>query len=308
MNNSLNAFLSNTDWLDSTITWFSADWSPRDYARLTKADNTSAILLKSPPDHSPDAMIGHEIGKWVKMNRHFASLGLNVPKIIAENLNDGFVLMEDFGNQTIADKGMDAYLKATDILITMREHEKALDAELIKYEETHVYKALRFYPQYVLSNISQTDAWFDAWKNVETALPACPRALTHIDYAAQNLMWANDEIGIIDFQAACNGPFVYDIVNLLEDIRRNIPEDVKHACMNRYTERLSLTDKDAFDAWYPIITAQFYARILGQIQFLSREKGRKDLLQYYDTVYKKFTKLIKLPELRPILELHTETP
>lgn len=307
VNNELKHFLNNSGWDNSNIQWFSADWSPRDYARLTKDAGTSAILLKSPPDHSPDSMIGHQIGKWVLMNHHFKSLGLNVPTILAQDLQIGFVLMDDFGNETIADKGMQAYLKATDILITMRDHPDALNNKnLIRYEDTHVYKALRFYPQYVLKDATKTDDWFAAWDAVHHNLPLCPRALTHIDYAAQNLMWLGGEMGIIDFQAACNGPFVYDIVNLLEDIRRDIPDDIKQTCKQRYCELLDDTDKTAFDAWYPVITAQFYARILGQIQFLAQEKGRSDLMQYHDDLFKKWEKLLLLPELNPILRLIKE--
>ena len=299
----LSQFLQQTDFSAASIQWFAADWSPRDYARLTKNDGTTAILLQSPPDNSPNAMVGHEIGKWSSMNKHFKSIGVNVPTILAEDLYNGYILMEDFRDDTIADKGIDAYLKATDILITMRDHPNALEADLIRYEDTHVYQALRFYPQYVLKDAKKTDDWFTAWKQVEDSLPPCPRALTHIDYAAMNLMWHDGDIGIIDFQAACNGPFVYDIVNLLEDIRRDIPDDIKRACKDHYCAQLSPDEKALFNQWYPVITAQFYARILGQIQFLTQEKGRDDLMQYNDPITKRFEKLLQLNELSPILRI-----
>jgi aminoglycoside/choline kinase family phosphotransferase len=249
-------------------------------------------------------MVGHMIGEWSRVNRHFKSLGLNVPTILAQDLSAGFILMDDFGNETIADKGMDAYLKAVDVLITMRDHPQALNFPLKKYEDTHVYKALRFYPQYILGDESLTDAWFTAWKTVEESLPPCPRALTHIDFAAMNLMWVNGiDIGIIDFQAACDGPFVYDIVNLLEDIRRDIPQDIKDACIKRYKENLSLEYQDLFDAWYPVITAQFQSRVLGQIQFLSQTKGRDDLMAYFNPLRIKLEKTLQHNVLSPILRM-----
>lgn len=302
MDNLLYLFLAKTNFADTEIQWFCADWSPRDYARLINKAGQTAILLKSPPDGSPESMIGHEIGKWVKMNRHFKTLGVSVPTIFKDDLVNGFVLMEDFGNNTIANKGLHTYLKATDILIQMRDHPDALYADLIKYEDSHVYKALRFYPEYV-SQDNKINDWFAAWKEVENNLSPCPRALTHMDYHAANLMWNDGDIGIIDFQAACNGPFVYDIVNLLEDIRHNIPDKIKEACKNHYSAVLSPDDKALFDQWYPVITAQFYARILGQIQFLTQEKGRDDLMQYYEPITKRFEKLLQLPELTPILRV-----
>ncbi len=321
----LKSFLQQTEWHNTDIHWFSADWSVRSYARLTKDDGQSAILLKSPPDDSPDAMVGHMIGPWSKLNKHFKSIGLNVPEIIAEDLDSGFILMDDFGDKTIARRGLDAYLQATDILITMRDHPDALSIDLPRYEDTHVYQALRFFPQYALNpslsglsrqsshyqedspiksgNDSLIDDWFAAWKDVENALPPCPRALTHIDYAPQNLMWVDGKIGIIDFQAACDGPFVYDIVNLLEDIRIDVPDDIKQSCKDHYCASLSPNDRDLFEIWYPVITAQFHARVLGQIQYLAQEKGRDDLLKYYDPLMKRFEKEVEHIALKPIKDL-----
>jgi aminoglycoside/choline kinase family phosphotransferase len=220
---------------------------------------------------------------------------------------------------------VEAYLQATDILITMRDHPNALDIDLIKYEDTHVYKALRFFPQHILksslSGLSRQsshdqedspiksgndrliDEWFAAWKDIENNLPPCPRALTHMDYAPQNLMWNGGQIGIIDFQAACNGPFVYDIVNLLEDIRIDVPDDIKQSCKDHYCATLSPEDSDLFHQWYPIVTVQFHARILGQIQYLAKEKGRGDLLKYYDPLMQRFEKEIEHNQLTPIRNL-----
>ena len=307
MKEKIYSFINKARWGHADIQWFSADWSTRNYARLIAPNGNSAILLISPPDNSPKAMIGHELGKWVKINKHFKDLKLNTPSILAEDLKTGLILMEDFGNETIANKGITSYIKATEVLINMRDAPNALDIELIQYEDSHVYQALRFFPQYLLKNINDTASWFTAWKEIEASLAPCPRALTHMDYHAANLMWKNEEIGIIDFQAACNGPFVYDIVNLLEDIRHSVPENIKKTCKSLYCATLSDKDKELFNHWYPIITAQFYARILGQIQYLAVEKNRQDLMKYYDFVYKTWENLLHLPQLRPILQITKET-
>ena len=303
MDEQLHIFLSTTDWQNAETQWFSADWSVRNYARLTNKNGDTAILLKSPPDDSPDAMIGHLITPWSTMNTHFKSIGVNVPTIIKEDLAQGLILMDDFGDDTIAGKGVDAYMKATDILITMRDHPNALNTDLINYEDTHVYKALRFYPSYVLDKSELESTWFAAWDEVTADLPPCPRAFTHIDFAAMNLMWANNDIGVIDFQAACNSPFVYDLVNLLEDIRRDISDNTKQSCKNHYCATLSPETTAIFNAWYPVITAQFHARILGQIQYLAKDKGRDDLMQYYDDITTRLEMELQHPSLRPILRL-----
>ena len=288
-------FLFDTNWQNATINWFDADWSARSYARLVNKDGESAILLKSPPDNSPDAMTGHLVGEWADMNARFQSLGLNVPTIIKHDLSMAFILMDDFGNDTIAGKGLDAYLKATDILITMRD---APYGNLKKYEDTHVYNALKFFPNYVVK--CDEIEWFSIWRDIENTLPPCPRALTHMDFAPQNLMWHNGEIGIIDFQAACDAPFVYDLVNLLEDIRIDVPDNIKQSCKDHFCAQLSPETRVILEQWYVLISAQFHARILGQIQYLAQEKDREDLMQYYNPLMKRFKKEIEHPLLKQL--------
>lgn len=302
MTSDIDSFLSGTKWQNIEPQWFDADWSVRQYARLVNDNGDSAVLLKSPPDDSPDAMIGHLVGEWSIMNAHFKSLGLNVPTIIKQDLSAAFILMEDFGTDTIADKGLEAYLQATDILIKMRDADAS---GLKKYEDTHVYKALRFFPEYVCKGDQQE--WFQTWNTIENTFPPCPRALTHMDFAPQNLMWNNGDIGIIDFQAACDAPFVYDLVNLLEDIRIDVPNDIKQSCKDHYCAQLSPETRATFDQWYVVITAQFHARILGQIKFLEIEKGRKDLIKYYKPLMNRFKKEIEHPLLKQLKDFIEKT-
>jgi len=305
MSDKIQSFLKNTDWDDASIQQFPADWSSRHYARLTKQNGDTAILLQSPPDDSPDSVIGHKIGEWVKINQHLKSLGLNEPTIFAQDLSQGFVLMEDFGTDTIVDKGLDAYMAATDVLIKMRDHKNALEIDLLKYEKTHVYNALSFFPDFILKNKNISKEWMNIWKSIEEHLPPCPRALTHIDFGAANLMWLperddTDKIGILDFQAACDGPFVYDIVNLLEDARRTIPNNIKQTCLDHYCALLSPNDRHAFNTWFPVITAQFHARVLGQIIKLKQDKGRDDLMQFFTPLWERFTIELQIPSLAPV--------
>ena len=187
----------------------------------------------------------------------------------------------------------------------MRQPQNLIKIDLIKYEKTHVYNALSFFPEFILENKNLTTEWLRAWNQVEKELPACPRALTHIDFGAANLMWMPDRdgidaIGVLDFQAACDGPFVYDIVNLLEDARRTIPSDIKQKCIDHYCAQLSPHDRHAFEAWFPVITAQFHARVLGQIIKLKQDKGRSDLMQFFTPLWERFEKELQTPALAPV--------
>jgi aminoglycoside/choline kinase family phosphotransferase len=300
----IEELLNDTRWVGQTIDWFPADWSTRRYGRIHNGD-TSAILLDSPPDHSPESMIGHQIGAWYTLNQKLHGLGLNVPEIYAVDLNHGLILMEDFGSTPLPDNDENAYKQATKILITMRNIDHDRYDDLIRYEDTHVYKALRFFPEYVLGTAKLENDWFQIWRHIENSLPTCPRALTHIDFQAANLMWMPEtlsKIGVIDFQATCDGPCVYDLVNLLEDVRRVVPDTIKENCIAMYKENLSPNEQTAFDQWYPVITAQFHARVAGQILKLAKTSGREDLMKFYEQLIKRLEKDLSYDALLPLKE------
>lgn len=282
----LSQLLQNTKWEGQPIEWFPADWSTRNYGRVKTSNGQSAIILDSPPDSSPDSMIGHQIGEWYRLNKFFASADINVPEIYAADLENGLILMQDFGTTPIAENNIDAYKEAVGVLIKMRE---AHVTEFTEYKNTHVYKALRFFPEFIIKDENLTEEWFSMWENIETALPPCPQVLTHIDFQAANLMWmpqnpAGERIGVIDFQAACRGPFVYDMVNLLEDARRILPDDIKAECISQYCYNLSEDDKNTFEEWFPVITVQFHCRVAGQILKLATLNDRNDLLKFYNNL------------------------
>ncbi len=301
----IKVFLEDCGWHKARRQKIAADWSSRYYIRLTDGLNR-AILLVSPPDDSPASVAGHKLGDLIRINAHLNGLGLSVPRIMGMDEAQGLVLMEDFGTTTLdraarsgSDEQTAIYEDATRVLCVLRDHPDALTGiKLIDYTDGHVYRALRFLPEFYLPSLMErertqtdlnaaadTDAYLSLWADVMLALPPCLPCLTHIDFFAENLMLLNDRkglnrIGILDYQGAVRGPFVYDLVNLLEDARRNIPDALKLRCKALYTEALDTQAKQAFDVWYPVIAAQFHARVLGQIVKLSVVNGRDDLLKH----------------------------
>lgn len=290
-------FLGDIGWYESRAQKQAADWSSRYYIRINKttftADrNEKAILLVSPPDNSPESVAGHRVGDLIKINAHLHNLGVRVPQIIAMDEAMGLVLMEDFGRIHLGrlegqgKRQLSAYEKATQILIDLQQSPRALDVNppLINYRYGHVYKALSFLPDYYPpANDLDKDAYLAAWDAVmDKAEKDCPQGFTHIDYFAENLMLLDDgEIGILDYQGAVKGFMPYDLVNLLEDARRDIPQNIKDHCISMYREGLAdEAQRQAFDLYYPVFAAQFHARVLGQIFKLSETIGRSDLLAH----------------------------
>lgn len=306
-------FLHVNGWESAAITPVSGDWSPRRYHRLQK-NGKSAVLLQSAPDNDPASLAGHKLGDFVRLAGHFKKLGLHTPEIYAASLENGLMLLEDFGDTTIdlpaAEE--DGYTAAIDALAVLRGHPEALSTSLIAYRDGHVHKALRFFAEYYAR--ADTAGWLDAWAQVEAALPPCPQCLTHIDWKAGNLHWlANgsglSRLGVLDFQGAVEGPFVYDVVNLLEDARRNVPDDLKHRLRARFRAQLPHDTAEAFDAWYPVVAAQFHARVAGQAIKLANEKGRADMLALLPRLEAYLRPALELNALAPVanwVRQHTE--
>lgn len=313
-------FLGDIGWYEARAEKMPADWSSRYYIRLAKttftADrNEKAILLVSPPDHDPASINGHKVGDLITINAHLQNIGVRVPEIIAMDEGLGLVLMEDFGRTHLgrlhAKAQKEAYINATNILITLRDHPRATDMKppLKNYREGHVYKALEFLPDfYAPAKHIDKQAYLQNWDmimdDLDRHLPYC---FTHIDFFAENLMvLPNGEVGVLDYQGAVLGPVGYDLVNLLEDARRDIPTELKAECKALYRGSLADQDqKDAFDQFYDVLAAQFHARVLGQIFKLSETIGRTDLMTHQSRLENYLRQEFKnSPLLKPFLDLN----
>lgn len=258
----MNDFLKNAGWGDAALTPMTSDWSPRQYWRLTKTDGTKAVLLKGPAVD----LAGHGLEDFVHLADVLRARGLSTPRLYAEALPNKLLLMEDFGDTPIDTPAVEgvAYEAAVDVLAVLRGIDTA---GLTPYSQGYIFKKLTLF--------SDDPAWMDAWAEAEAALPPAPLVFSHMDYKAGNLHWLPARvgvarIGILDFQAAQAAPFTYDLVNLLEDARRDVPEALRARLKARFKAALPPAWQSIFDAWYVFMAAQFHARVLGQIRGNSR--------------------------------------
>lgn len=194
-----------------------------------------------------------------RVSERLRVLGLSAPKIYAEM--PGWLMIEDFGDTPIDTPSIEreAYETAIDVLAVLRQDQSAL----MRYKDGYIYKKLALF--------SDDPAWMNAWEKAESQLPPCPYVTSHMDYKAGNLHWLPNRagirrVGLLDFQAMQSAPFVYDIVNLLEDARRDLDPALKTHLKARFKNALPDEWKALFDDWYVFTAAQFHARVLGQIR------------------------------------------
>ena len=86
------AFLAAAGWRGIVPTPLAGDASFRRYDRLRRGCR-SAVLMDAPPPHE-------EVGPFVAVAAILRDLGLSAPRVLAEDRAEGFLLIEDFGDDT----------------------------------------------------------------------------------------------------------------------------------------------------------------------------------------------------------------
>ncbi len=220
-------------WLDSqlrgrawTLAPASEDASFRRYFRVSFADaGAPLIVMDAPPDKE-------DCRPFLHVARLFAAAGAHVPRVHAENLAQGYLLLEDLGRTTYFDalnsdrpstpSPADLYAAATDALIAIQRASRP--GELPPYADALLRRELGLFPDwYVKQHIGAVLTAGDvhvldaAFETILANVLAQPRVYVHRDYHSRNLMVCAALPGLIDFQDAVYGPITYDLVSLLKD-------------------------------------------------------------------------------------------
>ncbi|WP_425613170.1 aminoglycoside phosphotransferase family protein [Xylella fastidiosa] len=210
-----------TTLADSTATLqrASSDAGFRSYWRST-SNGLSHILMDAPPHlENPH--------QWLRIHALLTSGGVRVPHILAQDLEAGFLLLEDLGIPTLAQRldadNADALFDAAlDQLIALqcivppndlpRFNTALLERDASLFEDWFLYRHLNL-------TLNRTD--LDALKQVQQQLMdnalTQPRVLVHRDFMPRNLMLTTDGVTVLDFQDCTVGPVAYDPVSLFKD-------------------------------------------------------------------------------------------
>jgi len=283
------------------------DWASRRYFRVRTPDHTF-ILMEAVPDHIQTATMGHKLSAFIKVDEFLHHHGIHAPEIIAEDEQEGYLLLEDFGDTSVhaaVEHGGDKlklYAAATDVLIAMRDKLPCNDLDLPKYKDSYIRKGRqRIVDWYIPATRREKNSddllagYLAAWDEVAAKLPAPPVGFIHGDYHLQNLMLLPDgSCGVLDFQDAMWGPLPYDLANLLESIRVDVPRDVYDAMMKRYG------GDEVFQAWFRVMATQFHCRIIGQVLRLAIVSGKNELLQFMPRIQNYIVEGLKDPVLAPL--------
>lgn len=198
----------------------SADASFRRYFRATLADGRSFIAMDAPPEKE-------DCRPFLKVAGLLRAAGVHAPQVHAEDLAQGFLLLEDLGKKTYLEAfaaGNPSALYATATESLLRWQLASRPGVLPDYDRTLLERELQLFPDWYVGRhlqrpLAAADAQVlrDAFELVLANNLAQPRVYVHRDYHSRNLMISEPQPGVLDFQDAVYGPITYDLVSLLRD-------------------------------------------------------------------------------------------
>ncbi|UXI67174.1 aminoglycoside phosphotransferase family protein [Tahibacter amnicola] len=272
---------------DLPIDVASADASFRSYWRVTTPDGTR-ILMDSPPALEP-------VAPWLAIGAQLAQAGLHTPAVFAQDLAQGFLLIEDFGNRpylaALDDASADTlYGDALRALLLMQTH--ADSATLEPYDEARLLMEMRLLPEWFLqrhlgyrASVEESTALEAAFETLLQAIREQPPVFVHRDFHSRNLMITDGaNPGIIDFQGALRGPLAYDVVSLLRDCYVAWPAARVAHWREQYRRdavAAGLTDAspDTFARWFDLTGLQRHIKVLGLFCRLCYRDGKQHYLR-----------------------------
>ena len=307
-------FLAGHGWAGATRHALAGDASFRRYVRLVDGDRR-AVLMDAPPGHE-------DVRPFIAIGRYLHARGYSAPEIHAADEAAGLLLLEDLGDDLYADAlaaGADQealYGAAVDVLVDLHGAPPAgpgpTGPDVPGFDDARLHREVDRLVEWFLPAASGAaapdaarDAYTEAWAAVFPLARAAPEALVLFDYHSPNLIWLPERdglrrVGLLDFQDAVRGPLTYDLVSLLEDARRDVPEALARAMVARYLDARPELDRAAFGAAYAIMGAQRNCRIIGTFARLWRRDGKAGYLAHMPRVWRYLERDLAHPALAPV--------
>jgi aminoglycoside/choline kinase family phosphotransferase len=307
----LAAFLARSGWGNALRQHLAGDASDRRYERL-RLGAATAVLMDNPPGGADDPVA------FSVMARHLRGLGLSAPAILAEDLRQGFLLLEDLSDDLyarllLADPSREAelYGPAVDTLLHLQSAPAPAglpDLTADAWAETAAV-APDWYARAATGQTPDAAAFRAALTKALKAHADGPRVLILRDYHAENLLWLPGRqglarVGLLDFQLGQLGQPGYDLVSLLQDARRDVLPETEAAMIARFADANG-TDSGLFRAEYATLGAQRALRILGVFARLCLVAGKPQYLPLIPRVWGQLQRNLAHPalaELRAICD------
>lgn len=304
-------FSQQLNLLSVQLTTVSADASFRRYFRYQNGD-TSYILVDAPPETEKNR-------EFIAYAIEYANAGLDVPRVIWSDIEQGFLCLTDLGNQTLLPLLQDDrdkwYLKAIQLLPLVSQ--VAPVKEQTYYNEAFFKQELMLFTQWfcddllqITMNQSQKKSLDLCFKLLIENAVSQPQVSVHRDFHSRNIMVRdNTSLSIIDFQDTVTGPLTYDAVSLLKDCYFRLSIAERDSLLRKSYEQFILID--AFDftysdykKWFDLMGLQRHLKVCGIFSRLHFRDNKSHYLHDLPLVIEYIVETINdYDELQPLTSL-----
>ena len=311
------------DWLStlpgycfSDIEPASADASFRRYFRsIDTNSNKSYVIMDAPPDKE-------DCGPFIRITEILRNAGINAPEILAKNIEQGFLLLTDLGDQPYLNHLNDRhastlYIDALSSLVRMQNIKDEVLNILPIYNKQRLQDEMNLFESWYLNkhlevnlNEQQQTALASIFDLLINNALEQPQVFVHRDFHSRNLMLTqNDNPGVIDYQDAVVGPFTYDLVSLFKDCYIEWPRDR----VEQWLEEFLLKSEVAYQQeiklpkltrWFDLMGVQRHLKVLGIFARLNYRDGKAQYLNDLPLTLKYVVDACSLyAELEPLKKL-----
>lgn len=308
----IEAFLDSAGWAGAVVTALAADASFRRYDRIALNDRR-AVLMDAPPPQE-------DIRPFTRVAKYLTQMGFSAPRILAEDAERGFLLLEDMGDDTytrvLADGGDTRALYALAIDTLVHLHEISAPSNIPpgtpSYDMDALLKEVMLFVDWYMPAVSgaQTNddiraSYEAAWRTAFKDIAQSRETLVLRDYHVDNLMWlpgrtGTERCGLLDFQDALIGPRTYDVMSLIEDARRDIPDMIREEMISKYLAAFPKIDGANFRRDIAILGAGRHAKVIGIFTRLCNRDGKAQYLHHIPRVWRLLERDLMHPALRDV--------
>jgi N-acetylmuramate 1-kinase len=331
----LRRFLDGAGYAEAKRARMPGDASTRSYARLVRDDGV-VILMNSPrradgpsaydgKSYSAAVHLAEDVKPWVAIARALSERGFSAPSIHHADLDNGFLITEDFGSVGFVEGDpprpiAERYEAAVDMLAAL--HREALP-EILPLAPKLSYAIPTFDTEALLVEVGLMLEWYlpdrgiepddnvraefvALWRDLLGKVAVAAKTWVMRDFHSPNLIWLGERsdiarVGIIDFQDAVLGPAAYDLVSLLQDARLDVPELLELSLLTRYIKARRAADGTfnpaEFAELYAIMSAQRNTRLLGTFARLNRRDGKPQYLRHQPRIWTYLSRTLVHPVL-----------
>ncbi len=306
----------------STLRPASSDASFRRYFRADREAGGSVIVMDAPPPQE-------DVRPFVHVAGLIAAVGLHAPRVLEADPGQGFLLLDDLGSELYL-HALQAALASGDMRRAdrlMRDAIAALvtwqlkvpGAALPPYDDALLRRELALFPDWCVArecgvawSAAESAVWAGACDQLVAAALVQPTVAVHRDWMPRNLMVAEPNPGILDFQDAVAGPIGYDLASLLRDAFISWDEEQELDWAIRYWEAARTAklpvSADFGELWRNVewIGLQRHLKVLGIFSRLKHRDGKpaysRDLPRFFAYAHKVASRYSTLRPLARLLE------